>query len=137
MSSEKTEYHPSRDDLKASDVLKLAGLTYRQLHDWEERAGIIQSERVRSDTWRRFTFEEVMALAVCARIRESFDLSLERTRLIYRWLVGKQTTLIQEQRALQAERTLHAILSAPELAAVVDGGVTNANAQECEIMREY
>jgi len=46
-------------DFKASDLLKLAGLTYRRLQDWENRAGVMTSQRPRvrvgaSSVWKRF-----------------------------------------------------------------------------------
>ena len=55
-------------DFKASDLLKLAGLTYRQLSDWENRAGVLTSQRATDAGWRKFTVEELIALCVCASL---------------------------------------------------------------------
>ncbi len=119
---EKT-YAPGQDDLKASDVLKLAGLTYRQLHDWEQRAGILQIQRANTESWRKFTFEEVVALTICARLRERFALPLEKTGEIYAWLLGKKTNWGQDLAAKLAADYLKSIKKDPKLSAIVSGQV--------------
>src|SRR5262249_35949209 len=86
--------------------LKLAGLTYRQLHDWEQRAGIIETERAAAESWRKFTSEEVIALPICARLREHFALPLKNIGGIYKWLLGKKTDEVQERLAAVAEINL-------------------------------
>jgi DNA-binding transcriptional MerR regulator len=83
-------------EYKASDLLKLVGLTYRQLHDWEERAGVMASERATAEGWRKFTGKEVMALAICAEIRNQFSIPLEQIRTLYRWLVGHTPSKVNE-----------------------------------------
>jgi DNA-binding transcriptional MerR regulator len=120
VSSSKT-YQPGQDDLTASDVFKLAGLTYRQLHDWENRAGIIESERATSEGWRKFTFEEVIALAICARLREHLAISLEKTGKIYQWLLGQRRSKVQETLAAIAEDTLERMRSNPKVSAIIEG----------------
>lgn len=114
-------YSPGQDDLTASDVFKLAGLTYRQINDWEKRAGIIDSERATSEGWRKFTTEEVIALAICARLREHLAISLESTGKIYQWLLSKRRNFIQETLAEVAEHTLEQIRSNPKAVAIIEG----------------
>ena len=115
------EQESYQSDLKASDVLTLAGLTYRQLHDWERRAGIIDSERASAEGWRKFTFEEVVALAICVRLRDHFSLPLERTGRIYAWLSGKHLDEVDEIIAAEAERTLEIMQRDPKVAAIRKG----------------
>jgi DNA-binding transcriptional MerR regulator len=83
-------------EYRAGDLFELVGLTYRQINDWEERAGIMSSERATSTGWRKFSGEEVMALAVCAAVRRQFQLPLEKIRNLYRWLLGKEQSAVQE-----------------------------------------
>lgn len=77
----------SERTFKAGDLLKLIGLTYRQLNDWEDRAKIFEQRRSKSEGWRKFTPEEVTALAVCASLRRQFSLPLEKVGELYRWLL--------------------------------------------------
>lgn len=65
----------------ASDLFELAGLTYRQLNDWESR-GAMSGERVKDKGWRRFTPREVFALMVCAEIKSKFGVPLERCKYL-------------------------------------------------------
>ena len=102
-----TDNSESLDEcFKANDVLELAGLTYRQLHDWEKRAGVIRAKRTSSEGWRQFTLEEVSALAICSRLRNSVGLSLDQAGKIYEWLVGKQPNREQITHAAAAELNL-------------------------------
>jgi DNA-binding transcriptional MerR regulator len=75
-------------EYKASDLLKLAGLTYRQLHDWENRAGAMAPQRATDAGWRKFTAEEVLALCVCASLRRQFSLPLEKVGGLFAWLLN-------------------------------------------------
>ncbi|MGE0887452.1 MAG: MerR family transcriptional regulator [Blastocatellales bacterium] len=120
MASDKA-YSPGQENLTASDVLKLAGLTYRQLHDWEKRAGIIEAERLFPEGWRKFTFESVLALAICTRLREKLGISLEKTGTVYKWLIGDKTSAIDEILAARAELEIEALKSNPTTAAIVTG----------------
>lgn len=72
---------------KAGDLLKLIGLTYRQLNDWENRAKIFDQQRAKTEGWRKFTGEEALALAVCASLRRQLSLPLEKVGWLYRWLM--------------------------------------------------
>ena len=68
------------------------------MHDWENRAEVLNSERATDDGWGKFTFEEVLGLGICAALRRQFSLSLERLGELYRWLVGVDTDEIQRVR---------------------------------------
>ena len=106
-------------EYKASDLLKLVGLTYRQLHDWEERAGVMASERATAEGWRKFTGEHILALAICAAFRRQFSIPLEHTRKLYRWLVGKTTDSVQSLVADLARNAVANMESTPEIAALL------------------
>ena len=107
--------------MKARDVLEIAGLTYRQLHDWEQRAGVLESERASSDGWRKFTLEEVMALTICTRLRDTLSLPLKHTGDIYRWLVGERPSSAERARAAGAEKYLEVTRREPKCSAILEG----------------
>lgn len=79
---------PTEQTFAAGDLLRLIGLTYRQLNDWESRAGIFGQVRTNSEGWRKFTYEQVLALAVCAALRRQFSLPLEKVGKLYWWLMN-------------------------------------------------
>jgi hypothetical protein len=65
----------------ASDVKEAAGLSYRQLNDWESK-GALASNREGKAGWRKFSRREVFALMVCGEIRRRFGVSVESLRWI-------------------------------------------------------
>src|SRR5262245_53377402 len=77
----------SEKTFKASDLLKLAGLTYRQLSDWENRAGVLDSQRASEEGWRKFNLPEVYALCVCSDLRRRLGVPLDRLSSLYGWLI--------------------------------------------------
>ena len=93
-------------DYTAGDLTKLVGLTYRQLNDWENRAGVVTARRATADGWRRFNGTEVFALAVCGELRDKFGLSLEKLGKTYQWLMGKKRDGYQRSAAKRARKTL-------------------------------
>ena len=115
-------------EYKASDLLKLAGLTYRQLNDWEERAGIMSSGRATSAGWRRFSLEEVMALAICTAVRRQLSIPLENLRNLYRWLIGRKRSKLQEMQANRAKEYVKNLMA--------DGEITSLQALEGDALRE-
>lgn len=86
----------TENSLRANDLLKIAGLTYRQLNDWDKRAGILSSDRSSKAGWRRFTGDEALALCICAKLRNQFSIPLDKLHPVLKWLLGKT-----EDRALQ------------------------------------
>jgi hypothetical protein len=93
----------TQPSLKARDLLKLAGLTYRQLNDWEHRAGVLEAERATSDGWRRFSWEEALALCICADLRRQFAIPLKSVGPLYLWLAGKEPNAIGKELALSGD----------------------------------
>ena len=55
----------------ARDLLQLAGLSYRQLNDWESK-GVLPATADRRERWRRFTPRDLFAAMICAEIRRRF-----------------------------------------------------------------
>jgi hypothetical protein len=69
----------------AADVQDTAGLSYRQLNDWEGK-GVIPEDKQRGSKWRRFNLLEVFALLVCARLRDEFNIPVQKLGFAYREL---------------------------------------------------
>lgn len=127
---------------KAADLNKLVGLSYRQLNDWEERAGIVTSERDSAEGWRKFTAEKLMALAVCAAVRRQFSLPLESIGDVYQWLVGKRRESVQDLVAGLAQEKLEEMESNPKIAALLnltgsEQGAALSDPTKSVIFREY
>lgn len=68
-------------EFTASDVKASAGLSYRQLNDWESK-GALPGNRESEAGWRKFTLREVFAVMVCAEIRRQFGVPLESLRWV-------------------------------------------------------
>lgn len=68
-------------DYTAGDLNQLAGLSYRQLNDWEAK-GALPASANRRERWRRFTPREVFAAMVCAEIRRRFGVPLDKVRFV-------------------------------------------------------
>jgi len=72
---------PDDRDYSAREVQEVAGLTARQLNDWDSR-GALPLDRERDEGWRRFTPREVFVLAVCAELRRQFGIPVERLKFV-------------------------------------------------------
>lgn len=85
-------------ELTASDVEKVAGLSYRQLNDWEER-GLLPTWRKSPSGWRRFTAWDVMELAILSRLRKFTGIPLGRLSKLLSWMQGKELSREAEMNA--------------------------------------
>jgi len=65
----------------ARDAQDLAGITYRQLNDWDQK-GILGANRKGDEGWRKFTPRQMFALVVCAKLRRTFGIPLESLRWV-------------------------------------------------------
>lgn len=65
----------------ARDAKELAGLSYRQLNDWESR-GAAQNDRAGGAGWRKFTPKQLFALMVCNEIRKQFSIPVEKLNFV-------------------------------------------------------
>ncbi len=70
------------------DVTKVSGLSYRAINDWTERAGITFAERDGEAGWRRYTFDELLALTICAALKSQLPVPLESIGSIFKWLTS-------------------------------------------------
>lgn len=75
----------------AKDARDLAGLSYRQLNDWEERGALPGDEGERDGGWRRFTPKQIFALMVCGEIRRLYGTPVERLRFVRECMMGDGT----------------------------------------------
>lgn len=79
----------------ARDIRDLAGLTARQLNDWDKR-GVLQLDRGSESEWRKFTAREVFAIMACAQLRNRFGVGLEKLAFVSKHMVlGKPDPLKQ------------------------------------------
>ncbi len=79
---------PGPDDRHYSsrEVQDVAGLTPRQVNDWDGR-GMLPHSREGEDKWRRFTSRELFALAVCAEVRRQFGTPVERLKWVQEFML--------------------------------------------------
>lgn len=77
-----------KKDFTAGDVKQLAGLSYRQLNDWEAR-GAMPSDRSRDGAWRKFTPKEIFALMVCGEIRQRYGIPVEKIRFVRDFMMAE------------------------------------------------
>lgn len=72
------------DDRKytARDVKNLAGLSYRQVNDWEAK-GALPGGDDRGAGWRKFSPRDVFALMVCSAIRQRFGVPMEKVKFVH------------------------------------------------------
>lgn len=94
----KVKNHPSRilseKNLRSSDLIEFAGMTYRQINDWQSK-GLISDYRTNNKKWRMFTAEEVFVMMVCKEFRDKFGVSLESLNLIITYLQNNETDAIK------------------------------------------
>lgn len=72
----------------AKDVRSAAFMSYRQLNDWDEK-GLLPMSRSAPGKWRRYTYKELFAIAVCAEFRRQFGVPLESLRFLGKTLLRK------------------------------------------------
>jgi len=72
----------------AADVKRAAGLSYRQIHEWDQK-GVLPGSRPDEAGWRKFSPRELFALMVCSEIRRQFGVPVESLK----WV---QTFMLQE-----------------------------------------
>jgi hypothetical protein len=65
----------------SKDVQDVAGLSYRQINDWDAR-GVLPNDREGAGSWRRFTAKELFTVIVCAELRRHFGVSLSRLNYV-------------------------------------------------------
>ena len=81
-------------DLTASDLQKAAGLSYRQLNNWDEK-GILPESREETG-WRKFSPNEVFILLICKEIKDRFGVSLENLKTLKEYLLQDNHNYLNE-----------------------------------------
>jgi hypothetical protein len=74
---------PKKDDAQgftARDVQEMAGLTNRQLNDWDGRGALPHTRE--GTGWRRFSRRQLFILMVCTELRRKFGVSVERLKFV-------------------------------------------------------
>lgn len=65
----------------SSEMQQAAGLSYRQINDWDER-GAIPSDREGERGWRRFSAREIFVVMVISEIHKRFGVPISRMGFI-------------------------------------------------------
>jgi DNA-binding transcriptional MerR regulator len=69
------------DTVRANDIRKITGMTYRKINDWETK-GIIPKTRKENERWRRFGFMETMTIAICCELRQKFGIEINQLKAV-------------------------------------------------------
>jgi len=77
---------PPSPTFTAGDVKNAAGMSYRQLNDWDAK-GALPSQREQESGWRKFLPKEIFAIMVCKEIRDRFGTSLESLRYVRNFML--------------------------------------------------
>jgi hypothetical protein len=72
----------------AGDVKDAAGLSYRQINDWDSK-GALPNSREQEAGWRKFSVRDLFVLMVCSEVRKRYGMPLEK-------LVWLKSFMLQE-----------------------------------------
>ncbi|MFL6436608.1 MAG: MerR family transcriptional regulator [Terriglobales bacterium] len=67
----------------AKDVKRLAGISYRQLNDWESKR-VFNTHRPEGRGWRRFSRNDLVAMLVVKQLRQTCGLPVDRLRRLFK-----------------------------------------------------
>ena len=100
----KTEADSKMRQLKytASDVKKMAGLSYRQINNWNSK-GALPGERDGKEGWNKFSARDMFALMVCSKIRMQFHVPLESIKWIQSFMQQKGADHLKAAIGLNTE----------------------------------
>ena len=70
----------------ARDVKNIAGLSYRQINDWDSRDAL-PHDRATEGGWRRFSPRDIFALMVIHEIRKKFGIPVNRLRWVQEFML--------------------------------------------------
>lgn len=85
----------------AREVQETAGLTYRQLNDWDAR-GALPPDDARGNKWRRFSPRDLFVLMVCAELRKRFGVPVERLKVVRQVMLAEDADHLSEAARLMA-----------------------------------
>lgn len=101
-------YYPSpiaelgETDLTAKDLRAIAGLSYRQIHQWGQK-GLISDDRRHSASWRRVNGWDAIGLRVIADLKRQLGVPPQKQRQLFRWLTGRELSGGSRKRLAHAE----------------------------------
>ena len=72
----------------AKDVKALAGLEYWQLKDWDSR-GVVGANRRDTSSWRKLSATQLIALVICAQLRDEYSIQVRHLRKLHQLLTGE------------------------------------------------
>lgn len=87
------------------DLRKIAGLSYRQLNEWDKREFLV-AERKSPRGWRSVDGWHAMALTIVADLRRQYGIPLSKQRMLLGWLLGRIITWGQYVDVYRAEGEL-------------------------------
>ena len=91
--------------LAASDVHEIAGLSYRQLNEWDKRDAL-PHDRQGEAGWRRMSAWQAIALSIAADLQRRFGVPVARLAKLMNWMLGGAPNLGQYVRLLRGEDVL-------------------------------
>ncbi len=65
----------------AGDLKATAGMSYRQLNDWETK-GAVSADKNRGEGWRKFSARDLFAIMVCSELRNRFGIPIEQIKFV-------------------------------------------------------
>jgi len=72
---------PDSQTYTAADLKRAAGLSYRQINEWDEK-GVLPETRSNDAGWRKFSPRDIFALMVCGEIRRQFGVPVESLKRV-------------------------------------------------------
>lgn len=85
----------TNQEYTASDVKKLAGLSYRQINNWNSK-GALPGGREGEEGWHKFSLKDIFAIMVCSEIQQQFNVQLESLKWILSFMQEERTTHLEE-----------------------------------------
>ena len=89
MADPQTKIDGNDPSFTAGDVKHAAGLSYRQLNDWDSK-GALPNSREQEAGWRKFSVRDLFVLLVCSEVRKRYGMPLEK-------LVWLKSFMLQEK----------------------------------------
>ena len=106
--SEKRESLPgslNETTLTAGDLRKAAGLSYRQINEWDKREKL-PHERNGTTGWRRVNSWQAIALRIISDLHSQFGIPLAKLNGLLQWMLGNAPTQWEQWKLLRAEDML-------------------------------
>src|SRR5262245_49642497 len=72
----------------AADLKRAAGLSYRQINEWDQK-GVLPESRIDEAGWRKFSPRDIFALMVCGEIRRQFGVPVETLKWVRTFMQQK------------------------------------------------